>query len=160
MAARAAALAEAELAERQGEVVGDDEHVVERCMLAGEDLADRDPRFVHVGERLGERQVKAVKPALDDGGGVARAAAPRPARPIGEPVEDHPAHVMARFAVLIARIAQADDDLHTLPRGTPTGPESLPAGPDGGLYRRSARDRPGHAPGTTERREPGCAEPS
>ena len=44
VAARPAALAEAELAERQGEVVGDDEQVAERRVLAGEDLPDGEAR--------------------------------------------------------------------------------------------------------------------
>ena len=60
VAARPAALAEAQLAERQREVVGDDEQVDQRRVLAGEDLADREARIVHVGQRLDERQVEAA----------------------------------------------------------------------------------------------------
>ena len=41
---------------------------------------------------------------------------PVPAGPIGEPVEDHPADVVAGLRVLVARVAQADDDLHALSR--------------------------------------------
>ena len=81
VAAGAAALAEAQLAERQGEVVGDDEQVDERRVLAGEHLADREARVVHEGQRLDERQVEpavaAHRPTL-----TRRAAGPgRPSRP-------------------------------------------------------------------------------
>ena len=44
VAARPAALAEPELAERQREVVGDDQQVGERRVLAGQDLAHRQAR--------------------------------------------------------------------------------------------------------------------
>ena len=64
VAAVAARLAEPELAERQREVVGDDEQVAERGVLAGEHLAHRQARVVHVGQRLDEGQVEpAVAPA-------------------------------------------------------------------------------------------------
>ena len=59
VAAVAARLAEPELAEGQREVVGDDEDVAERGVLAGQDLAHRQARFVHVGQRLDEGQVEA-----------------------------------------------------------------------------------------------------
>ena len=60
VAAVAAALAEAELAERQREVVGDDEQVGQRRVLAGEHLADGEAGVVHVGQRLDEGQVEPV----------------------------------------------------------------------------------------------------
>ena len=43
VAAVAAALAEAHLAEREAEVVGDDQHLVERRAFAGDQLAHGDP---------------------------------------------------------------------------------------------------------------------
>ncbi len=50
--------------------------------------------------------------ARDDRAGVLRPALARPAGLVGETVEDHPADVVARLRVLVARVAQADDDLH------------------------------------------------
>ena len=111
VAARPAALAEAELAERQREVVGDDEQVDERRVLAGEDLADREAGVVHPGQRLHERQVHPVEPAHRHRRRVAGPALARPAGAVGEPVEDHPADVVAGLRVLVARVPQADDDL-------------------------------------------------
>ena len=112
VAAGPAALAEAELAERQGEVVGDDEQVGQRRVLAGEDLADGDAAVVHEGQRLDERQVEAVVATGDDGARVPRPALAVPAGPVGQPVEDHPADVVPRLGVLVARVPQAHDDLH------------------------------------------------
>ena len=122
VAARPAALAEPQLAERQREVVGDDEQVDERRVLAREDLAHREARVVHVGQRLDERQVEAAEAARRRLA-TRRAARPLPgpAGPIGEPVQHHPADVVARLRVLRARVPEADDDLHVDgdPRGRP-----------------------------------------
>ena len=111
VAARPAALAEAQLAERQGEVVGDDEQVDQRGVLAGQDLADRQPRIVHVGQRLDERQVEAAEAAHGHVRGVALAALAGPAGPLGEPVHDQPADVVARPGVLRPGVPETDDDL-------------------------------------------------
>ena len=112
----AAALAEPQLAERQGEVVGDDEQVAERGVLAGEHLADGEPRVVHVGERLDERQVEAA----DSGPSTTFEASrwrplPGPAGPLGEPVHDQPADVVARPRVLRPGVPETDDDLQPRP---------------------------------------------
>ena len=50
VAAVAAAFAEPQLAERQREVVGHDEQVVQRSVLAGEHLAHGQAGVVHVGQ--------------------------------------------------------------------------------------------------------------
>ena len=167
VAARSAALAEPELAERQGEVVGDDQEVAERRVLAGEDLPDREARVVHEGQRLDERQVEAPESAHRDRRGVPRPALARPAGPVGEPVEDHPADVVARLRVLVARVAQADDDLHSLSRrgGAPgrawtprrTGPIPSREGPQeivsacAAVRRGQAPSEPAAAPGPASR---------
>ena len=122
VAARAPALAEAQLAERQREVVGDDEQVAERRVLARQHLPHREPGVVHVGQRLDEGQVEAAEAAHDDVRGVALAALPGPAGTLGQPVHDQPADVMARPGVLGARIAQTHDDLHDHLHDTPTSP--------------------------------------
>jgi len=54
--AGAAALSEAQLAERQGEVVRHDQHLDQRGVLASQHLAHRKARLVHEGERLDEQQ--------------------------------------------------------------------------------------------------------
>ena len=65
MATRPAALAKAQLAEREGEVIDHDQHLVERRALPGEDLANRDAGLVHERHRLHEQQVEALVPAAD-----------------------------------------------------------------------------------------------
>ena len=107
-----ALVAQPDPAQRQVEVVDHDEHVLERRTLAREHLAHRDARKVHVRGRLDEHQVEAVVLAVDRRRGVARAGMAGPAGALGQPVEHHPAHVVARFLVLPARISEADDDLH------------------------------------------------
>ncbi len=136
VAARTATLAEAELAERQREVVGDDEQVDQRRVLAGEHLADGEARLVHERQRLDDHQVEPAVAAHGDRRGVARPALAGPARPVGDAVEDHPADVVPRLRVLLARIPQADDDLHRtsrarddLPHHTPNGPDPVREGP-------------------------------
>ena len=97
VAAGPPALAEAELAERQREVVDDDEHIAERRSLAGEHLAHGEARVVHVRLRLDEHHVEPAEAALDDARRVALPATARPAGPVGQPVEHHPADVVARL---------------------------------------------------------------
>ena len=70
------------------------------------------PGVVHVGQRLGQRELQAPIPDLDALGRVALAPATGLPRPVREPVEHHPADVVPRARVLAARIAQADDELH------------------------------------------------
>ena len=117
VAARPAALAEAQLAERQREVVGDDEQVDQRGVLARQHLADREAGVVHVGQRLDERQVEAPEAAHGDVGRVALAALAGPAGALGDPVHDQPADVVARAGVLRAGVAETDDDLQPSLRG-------------------------------------------
>ena len=111
VAARAAALAEAQLAEGQREVVGDDQQVGQRGMLAGKDLADRQPRVVHVGERLDERQVEAPVATHGDIRGVPLAALARPVGALRDAIHDQPADVVAGARVLRPRVPETDDDL-------------------------------------------------
>ena len=80
VAAGAAALAEAQLAERQREVVGHDQQVDQRGVLAGQDLADRQARVVHERERLDQDQVETAEAALDHRA-RRRASRPRPDQP-------------------------------------------------------------------------------
>ena len=115
--ARPATLAEAQLAERQGEIVGDDEQVDQRGVLAGQHLADRQARVVHVGQRLDERQVEAAEAAHGHVRRVALAALAGPAGSLGDPVHDQPADVVARPGILRAGVAETDDDLQPFLRG-------------------------------------------
>ena len=80
VAAGAPALAEPQLAERQGEVVDDHQHLGQRRALAGEDLADRQPRLVHERQRLDERpgRGRCTGPARPT---PRRACRPRPDQP-------------------------------------------------------------------------------
>jgi len=111
VAAGAAALPEPQLAERQGEVVDDHEHLGHGCPRPRQDLAHRDARVVHPGHRLHEEQVEALVSPADHGSRVAIAPAAGPAGPIGEAVEDQPADVVARPGVLLAGVPEPDDDL-------------------------------------------------
>ena len=122
MAAVAAAFAEAQLAERQGEVVGHDQQVGQRRVGSGQHLAHGDPGIVHVGERLDEGQVEAVVAAHDDARGVSLAPAPCPAGTVGQPVDDLPTDVVPGPGVLRSGIPQADDDLHAILRTAEQGP--------------------------------------
>ena len=112
MPAVRAGLAEPQLAEREREVVGHDQQVDQRHAVAGEQLADRDARVVHVRLGLGEHELLAPVPDLDALGRVALAATAGLPGPVGEPVEHHPADVVAGLRVLVARVSQADDELH------------------------------------------------
>ncbi len=135
--ARTPALAEPELPERQREVVGDHEQLRQRGVLASEDLPDGATRVVHERQGLHDHQVEAVVATIRDRRRVACSPAACPTGTIGEAVEDHPADVVPRLRVLVARVAQADDDLHSgsAERGRPacwsrrTGPIPSREGP-------------------------------
>ena len=136
VAAVAAALAEPELAERQREVVGDDQQVAQRRVLAGQHLADGEAGVVHERQRLDERQVEAR------GSGPSRrsrrrAAGPgppsRPARRSGRGPASRCCAASPRTA---PGIPETDDDLHRpSARETPsrdhTRARSRPGGPAG-----------------------------
>ena len=139
VAARPAALAEAELAERQREVVGDDEQVDERRVLAGEDLADGEPGVVHERQRLDERQVQAVEAAHRDrrrrrGSGPCPPS--RPGRRAGRGPSSRccgassrtgrPGCPGRRRSSRRLRAATASDA-----HRTPNGPDPVPGGPAG-----------------------------
>ena len=115
--AMAARLAETQLAERQREVVRDDEEVAERGVLAVQDLADRLTGLVHVGQRLDEGQVQAAVATTDDVRAVALAPTAIPAGPLSEPIHDQPADVVAGPGVLRTRVPETDDDLQRFLRG-------------------------------------------
>ena len=91
MAARAAALAEPQLAERQREVVGHDEQVGERGVLAGQDLAHGEARVVHERQRLDQREVQPAEAPTDHVGRVALpATAVQPARSASRSITSQP----------------------------------------------------------------------
>src|SRR5688500_13744340 len=52
---------------------------------------------------------------MDCGRGIAGAGMADPAGALGQPVEHHPANVVARLFISLARITQADNDLHLYP---------------------------------------------
>ena len=112
VAAGAARRPQPEASERQREVVGDHEQVVERRVVAGQDLAHGQAGLVHERLRLDELQVEGLEAAPDDARGVALLAATRPAGPVGQAVEHHPADVVTCLRVAAARVSQPDDDLH------------------------------------------------
>ena len=103
---------EPEASERQREVVGDDEQVLERRMGPGQHLAHGQAGLVHERLRLDELEVEAVEAAPDDARGVTLLAATGPAGPVGQAVEHHPADVVTCLRVAAARVAQPDDDPH------------------------------------------------
>ena len=159
-----AGLAEPELAERQREVVRDDQHLAQRHPVPRQQLAHRDAGVVHVRLRLGEDQLQALRAQLDRRGRVALAAAAGPPVPVGEPVEHHPADVVARLRVLVARVAQADDELHdagpdllnarrTAPGRRPTGLAAMVPR----SRRRAARSAPATSRGARMSRAAGPA---
>ena len=117
VATRAAALAEAQLAEGQREVVGHDEQVGEWRVFAGQDLAHGAARVVHERERLDQRDVQPAEPPADHVGGIALPATTRPAGPLREPVDHEPADVVPRPRVLRPGVPEPDDDLHPTLRG-------------------------------------------
>ena len=129
--ARSAALAEAQLAERQREVIDDDQHLGQRRAVARQHLAHGETRLVH--ERLGlhEQQVEAAKPPADDRRRVATPPLAHPARPIRQAVQHHPADVVPGLAVLLAGIPEPDHDLVDLDRltGRRRPPADTPNGP-------------------------------
>ena len=111
VSAVAAGLAEPELAERQGKIVGDDEQVLELDVLAGQHAAHGGAEIIHVRQRLDEGQVEAVVAAHHDVRLVALAPTPRPAGTLGQPVQHEPA-TLARPAYRGPGIPEPDDDLH------------------------------------------------
>jgi hypothetical protein len=135
VAARTATLAEPELSERQREVVDHHEEVAERRVLAGEHLADREARLVHVRQRLDEREVEPAVAAEHDVRRVAPAALTAPARALGDPIHHEPADVVAGAGVLGTRVAEPHDDLHETLRDSRTGPAPRCRGTVGGLSR-------------------------
>ena len=116
VAAVAAAFAEAQLAEWQREVVGQDQHIRERGVLAGQHLAHGEPRVIHEGERLDQGQVKTPVPAQHHARVVTLPATARPTCTVGDPIDHQPADVVARPGVLRPGVAQADDEFHPLLR--------------------------------------------
>src|SRR5512140_1540204 len=149
VAARSPALAESQLAERQGEVVDDDEDLGQRRPRPSQDLPHRDARVVHEGHGLHEQQVEALVATADRRRGVAIAPTAGPARPIGQSVEHHPADVVAGLRIGLARVAQPDDDLLDLER--PPKRSSPPA---------TARSRTRRtAPGPSPAGRPGMVSP-
>ena len=97
---------------------------LERRALAGQDLADGEPRLVHVRQRLDERQVEASIAAADDVRRVSLATAAVPAGAVGDAVHDPPADVVPRPGVLRTRVAEPDDKLHktSMTRRSSPGP--------------------------------------
>src|SRR5207253_9595143 len=111
VAAWPAALPEAQLAEREREVVDHHEQLAERSPLPREHLSYGEAGLIHPGLRLDQQQVEPVKAPLDERGRVAAPTTAGPPGPIGQAVEDQPADVVAGLPVLLAGIAQPDDDL-------------------------------------------------
>ena len=111
VATRTAALAEPELSEGQGEVVDHDEHLAERRALARQGLPDGEARLVHERLRLHKQEIEPAVPPIDDRGRVPIPPTAGPAGTVRDPVEDHPADVVPRLAVLLAGVPQPDDDL-------------------------------------------------
>jgi len=73
-------------------------------MLARQDLANRQPRFVHESQRLDQQEIQASVSTLDDRRCVARPTLTGPASSVGQSIEHHPADVVSRLLVLDAGI--------------------------------------------------------
>ena len=105
VAAGTAAGADAELTHRQGDIVGDDHHVVRRDLIEPGRLADGFAGEVHVGLGLHHQHLFPVHHPL---------RRPRPeaqlieaeALPPGQPVHRQKAHVVAGTLVFGAGVAQ------------------------------------------------------
>ena len=102
----AAAGADAELAQGQGHVVGDDQHSLRRDLVEAAGQLDRLAAQVHIGLGLEHQHPLALDGDLAGEGPVAELAEPRPL-PAGEPVSGHKADVVAGVLIVLARIAQA-----------------------------------------------------
>ena len=102
---------------------------LERRVVAGERLADREPGLVHVGQRLHERDIETAIAAADDVRGVALAAATSPPGSIREPVHDHPADVVPGARVLRTGVPETHHQLHPYLRRQPNRARSRPGGP-------------------------------
>ena len=81
------------------------------CSRASTLRTARPDSFMKVSGLTRTRSRPAIS-TLDDGRSVARPTATGPAGSVGQPIEDHPADVVARLLVLGPGIPEADDDLH------------------------------------------------
>jgi hypothetical protein len=104
--------AEPERAEREGDVIDDDEQVVGDRPEGPLDVgSERVTAEVH--ERLGLQQADAAPVHLAVRGAGVRCRAPRGKTPnVGQVVNDPPADVVTRGLVFGTRVAEADDELH------------------------------------------------
>ena len=112
LATRGAARPHAHLAERQVEVIADDEQAGQIDLVEAHQLAHRQAAIVHVRLRLGEDGLLAV----EDPFGEERAAAlagPRPAETPGQQVHRVEADIVSSPGVAHAWISQADDQFHS-----------------------------------------------
>jgi hypothetical protein len=84
-------------------------------------------RVPHGTSRRDRRPARPRRGPPDADRLAARPPPPRPARPVGDPVQDHPADVVAGPGVLLAGVPEPDDDLHVpsaaCRRDTPSGPD-------------------------------------
>src|SRR6266545_740462 len=103
-----AALAQPHLAERQVDLVEDDEQRVRREPVAVEELSHRTPAVVHERLRSRDRDTEVAQGALRDArfGGL---RVELEARALREPVRDLETDVVTRIRVAVARIPEADD---------------------------------------------------
>ena len=111
MAGEAAAEAGAHLAERQVDLVVDDEHALERHAQRAARRADAAAGVVHVGQRLEQRDARAAGPgaALAQPSAVALARALEAPAPASSSATAKP--MLCRVPVVLAtRVAEPDDE--------------------------------------------------
>jgi hypothetical protein len=105
---RAAALAQPDLAERQVDLVEDDEQRVGREAVPVEQLRDRTPAVIHEGLRPRDRDAEIAQRALRDAR-LGRLRVEFETRALRQLVRDLEADVVAGVRVPVARITEADD---------------------------------------------------
>ncbi len=101
-----------QLAQRQVDVVADDQQLRQRQLVEVHYLPDAAAAQVHERLRLDEKDLFSVLGQLGDLR-LETALEPATARPSREGVDDVVADVVPRPLVVPARIAQPDDDFHT-----------------------------------------------
>jgi hypothetical protein len=105
---RAAALAQPDLAERQVDLVEDDEERVGREAVTVEELLNRAPAVVHERLRPCDRDTDVAERAFRD----ARLSGLRvevETRTLGQPAGDLEANVVPRVCIAVTRVTEADD---------------------------------------------------
>src|SRR5262249_39258075 len=104
-----------QFAERQVDVVANDQQILQRQLVEVDQLTDAAATEVHVGLGLDQQNLRAV---LDQFGDLGLETTLKAAcvRTLGEQIDDGKADVVPGAVILSARIAQSHDDLESVHR--------------------------------------------